>query len=551
MPNIVTGGLLLLAMGGTAAVIVGDVFAYILCFMILALTILFGLLALAIQPIWKLFPQALKKRYKIKKERFKITILLSAPLFFIFMRGVNKNFWPDASASIRILGDMGIFLFATFLGWSFIKYSKWRTIFLSIGAFVLFVALLSFINSTVLRSNETTETVSLKKLASLGYVGWVPAEAERDIKKTGVTQYDPELAFEGMNLYASKTLSEAYLIDMYGNIVHKWATDGKWAGPWQYAEMCDNGDLLVVADDQMLMRLDWNSNIKWNKEMRAHHDVWIDKGKNIYVLGREEELVFWHGIPVPIISDYVAVLSTNGELKKKVRLYDLMKELVPLRKIVKVYGGVLNYKILKKIIKRRANGSSIFTKINCFDILHTNSLEIVNSDIDGFCGSGDWLLSSRALDVVVVVDSRKGKLVWNWGPGEVSKQHHPTLLENGNLLIFDNGTERGFTRIVELNPLTKKLVWEYKSDTPEEFFSPFRGCNQRLPNGNTLVTESDKGRVFEVTKQGKVVWEFYNPNVDVEDEKREVIYRMMRIWDFEKGIPEKHALKKTDSSMKI
>jgi hypothetical protein len=31
-----------------------------------------------------------------------------------------------------------------------------------------------------------------------------------------------------------------------------------------------------------------------------------------------------------------------------------------------------------------------------------------------------------------------------------------------------------------------------------------------LANGNTLITESDNGRAFEVTDDGQVVWEFHN-----------------------------------------
>ena len=68
----------------------------------------------------------------------------------------------------------------------------------------------------------------------------------------------------------------------------------------------------------------------------------------------------------------------------------------------------------------------------------------------------------------------------------------------------------------------------------DSFFSLLRGGNQRLPNGNTIITESDQGRVFEVTKDGKIVWEFYNP-LRFKNGKRVTIYRSMRILD-----PEKH-----------
>ena len=88
--------------------------------------------------------------------------------------------------------------------------------------------------------------------------------------------------------------------------------------------------------------------------------------------------------------------------------------------------------------------------------------------------------------------------------------------------------------MVELDPSRKKIVWEYRSDSPQQFFSVSRGSSQRLPNGNTLITESDKGCVFEVTSGGEMVWEFFNPEIKMEDEKRAAIYRMTRIIDFKK-----------------
>lgn len=66
----------------------------------------------------------------------------------------------------------------------------------------------------------------------------------------------------------------------------------------------------------------------------------------------------------------------------------------------------------------------------------------------------------------------------------------------------------------ELDPITKTVEWEYKADPPEEFFSSTRGGSQRLSNGNTLITESNRGRVFEVTPSGEKVWELLQPGYD-------------------------------------
>ena len=56
-----------------------------------------------------------------------------------------------------------------------------------------------------------------------------------------------------------------------------------------------------------------------------------------------------------------------------------------------------------------------------------------------------------------------------------------------------------------------------------------RGAAQKLPGGNVLITESDEGHAFEVTRDGKIVWEFWNPDVMGRDNPtRAVIYRMTR-----------------------
>ena len=71
-------------------------------------------------------------------------------------------------------------------------------------------------------------------------------------------------------------------------------------------------------------------------------------------------------------------------------------------------------------------------------------------------------------------------------------------------------------------------VWEYRGDPPESFFTRERGGAHALSNGNVLITESAHGRVFEVTRQGEIVWEFWNPDFSAEGPRRQ-IYRMYRV----------------------
>ena len=110
--------------------------------------------------------------------------------------------------------------------------------------------------------------------------------------------------------------------------------------------------------------------------------------------------------------------------------------------------------------------------------------------------------------------------------GELQQQHHASLLESGNILVFDNGTRRKRSRLVEVDPRQAKIAW---SHTAPGVFTAFRGAAQRLPNGNVLATLSDSGHVVEVTRDGKVVWEYWNPVIRQGPKpERDAMYRVKR-----------------------
>ena len=80
------------------------------------------------------------------------------------------------------------------------------------------------------------------------------------------------------------------------------------------------------------------------------------------------------------------------------------------------------------------------------------------------------------------------------------------------MLLFDNYGQANESTVWEFNPMTREVYWRYRGDDSHPFFTEICGIAQRLPNGNTLITESDNGRVFEVTQDKETVWEFYNPH---------------------------------------
>ncbi|HET6319410.1 MAG TPA: arylsulfotransferase family protein, partial [Chloroflexota bacterium] len=127
---------------------------------------------------------------------------------------------------------------------------------------------------------------------------------------------------------------------------------------------------------------------------------------------------------------------------------------------------------------------------------------------------GHLVFSCRTNSRIGIVERPSGKLRWKFGAPETSHQHHATALPNGNIQVFDNGVHRvglSFSRVVEMDPATNKVVWEYTGEPREQFFSGHISGAQRLPNNNVLICEGTSGRVFEVTPRGETVWEWINP----------------------------------------
>ena len=74
----------------------------------------------------------------------------------------------------------------------------------------------------------------------------------------------------------------------------------------------------------------------------------------------------------------------------------------------------------------------------------------------------------------------------------------------------------------------EKPVWEYTASPDKKaFFSSFISGAQRLPNGNTLITSGPTGRIFEVTKDGVIVWEYIWPYFGANNQNS--VYRAYRI----------------------
>jgi hypothetical protein len=147
------------------------------------------------------------------------------------------------------------------------------------------------------------------------------------------------------------------------------------------------------------------------------------------------------------------------------------------------------------------------------DVFHTNAIRILKGSASNhpLFRAGNLLISVRELDAVAVVDPRSGKVVWSLA-SMWRRQHDPVLLDDGTLLLFDNLGRGGRSRVVEIDPITQELLWSFPAAGAFDLYSDCCGKVQRLSNGNTLITETARGRAIEVTREGRVVWEFVNPH---------------------------------------
>jgi hypothetical protein len=334
----------------------------------------------------------------------------------------------------------------------------------------------------------------------------------------GVTVHDPAHAQDGLTLYTSGHEAAAFLIGMDGEVLHEWRRP--YSTVWdesaavkrpqpdshvyfRKAMVYPNGDLLAVYEGvgdtpygYGVVKLDRNSEVLWSYLAHTHHDLDIGPDGRIYVLTHEfvdERLEGFGRLASPRLDDFLVILSPDGEELSKISLIHA----VAASEYRHLLYGVAAYALA--------------------DPLHTNTVDVITEEAAAnfaFGEAGQVLLSFRELGAIGVLDATSGRLEWA-ARGYWLGQHDPDILPSGNILLFDNygyfEKPEGRSRVVEFDPATMEIVWQYAGTAERPFESLIRASQQRLANGNTLITESSGGRIVEVTPAGEVVWQFVNP----------------------------------------
>jgi len=335
-----------------------------------------------------------------------------------------------------------------------------------------------------------------------------------------VTIHEPKLAYDGLNLCNSGHGPVAFAMDMKGNILHTWkfTVDKIWpelAGSkpssfWRRVYWYPNGDLLAIHESAGIIKIDKTSTLIWGYRGRCHHQAYVTPDGKIYVLTREVRINPKVNETHAVLEDYVVILDPGGRLLEEYNLLDCFLN--------------SDYKSLLKNMRKEG------------ELFHTNSIVVLDGSMahaSPVFKKGNILISIRFIDTIAIIDLDLGRVVWGLSGeenGMWSRQHDPRLLPNGRMLLFDNVGHNGMSKVIEFEPFTQKIVWQYCGHEQNRFYSKSCGISHRLPNGNTLITESDNGRALEVTPGGKIVWEFYNPfRVGENNELIATLFEMARV----------------------
>jgi hypothetical protein len=345
----------------------------------------------------------------------------------------------------------------------------------------------------------------------------------------GVTRWERGATQDGLTFFAYKGEVEtgARLIDMEGRELHRWQVSFAEAfpgdpphirvkGPEEAivihgAHLFPNGDILAILEGGNfpfgggLVKLDKDSKVLWTVARNAHHSLEVQPDGRIVVLSQEFRD---NGVPAchdffigPSYDDQIIIVSSDGQVLDTFSIFE----------------ALCRSEHRTMLMPQGTPAEKPRPTPHPDDPTHANNVQVITpaqAQVFPMGNAGDYLVSYRELNMIAVIDKDTRLVKWAMSARWV-RQHDPDILGNGHILITDNAggaRDRGRSRILEIDPVTQQVVWKYEGSPEDRFDAAKAGNQEKLPNGNVLVSSGWEGRLFEVTgdPNPRIVWEYVN-----------------------------------------
>lgn len=368
-------------------------------------------------------------------------------------------------------------------------------------------------------SAEDKNADPAKNLRSVGYFGHAES-SPGDAGKTGLIKYLPQASYQGLTLIYNhiEPPNYIYLIKNSGEIFHQWCIPEELRFRIYIAKANQDGslDLILENNDHGFIRLNQNSDLIISVPGHFHHDFLSSTSGDYFLFEEHTNQLHYNNRDYVILDNSIyKISSTNYKASAMLSLNEALKD-------DKYYQ-----RYLKLVTESGITGN--------LDIFHVNSIIELPFDVKPLGERGDILICIRNLHMLVVLDRQTLKIKWKKSFLNVfERPHNPSIMSDGKILIFDNGYFRKWSQVAAYDPVQDSVINLYGSPDRKDFYSRLRGAAQLLPNNNILITESDKGRVFEINPERQIVWDWFNPyiknaaNASKKPDKRPVLYRAYR-----------------------
>jgi hypothetical protein len=380
-----------------------------------------------------------------------------------------------------------------------------------------------------------------------------------------------EDAYNGYTLYGVIKNTTTYLLDNCGGLVQSWDSDYSTMS----AYLLENGNLLHTArlesaenseflkaggDSGRVEIFDSDGELKWYYEVNSstefmHHDVeYIESTGTVMVMVWEKHTAaeakaagFSGGYALwseKIIEIDPADDSTIWEWDSWDHMVQEYDEDQDNYAVVADNPQLININYIGDEVEYAADG------------IHMNSVDY-NADLDQIVVSSRnysefWIIDhSTSTDEAAAHEGgdqgKGGDILYRWGNPQTYDmgdsgdqklffQHDANWVDDdytdgGQIMVFNNqagyndGVDYSTANVIDTGVTSDgsynldddgtygpdEFTWSYEAEDQTDFYAANISSSRRLPNDNTLITEGTTGRMFEVTYDGEMVWEFINP----------------------------------------